>query len=313
MYPMVGHNGTAMGHIGTTMKNGRTDSGVTAFGISLFGIKLLLSIVEDRSSTPLIGSSDDKEEGAGCDVTIAFGRPSSEGAGSADDILLLSLDSRAREGFIGILGNNLDESTLDHVITDATVKRIKSGKSVLEYQNQAKMLFRKLTAQSPTRLTIETGPYLFHYLIENDVCYLVLAERNYSKRLAYSYLEDLAQEFHSQYGKRVNSVTRPYSFIEFDTYIQKAKKIFTDSRARRNLSALNTELQDVQRIMVQNIDDVLQRGVVLSELDTKAQNLSMLSQVYKKDATHLNTKSMYVKAAAGCFVVLVFVLYFWVL
>nr|CAD7600310.1 unnamed protein product [Timema genevievae] len=188
-----------------------------------------------------------------------------------------------------------------------------SGKSVLEYQNQAKMLFRKLTAQSPTRLTIETGPYLFHYLIENDVCYLVLAERNYSKRLAYSYLEDLAQEFHSQYGKRVNSVTRPYTFIEFDTYIQKAKKIFTDSRARRNLSALNTELQDVQRIMVQNIDDVLQRGVVLSELDTKAQNLSMLSQVYKKDATHLNTKSMYVKAAAGCFVVLVFVLYFWVL
>lgn len=49
-----------------------------------------------------------------------------------------------------------------------------------------------------------------------------------------------------------------------DTYIQKAKKVFTDSRARRNLSALNTELQDVQRIMVQNIDDVLQRGVVLS-------------------------------------------------
>nr|CAD7577550.1 unnamed protein product [Timema californicum] len=239
--------------------------------------------------------------------------------GSADDILLLSWDSRVREGFIGIPGNNSDESTLDHVITDATVKRtcqgdtIQSGKSVLEYQNQAKMLFRKLTAQSPTRLTIETGPYLFHYLIENDVCYLVLAERNYSKRLAYSYLEDLAQEFHSQYGKRVNSVTRPYSFIEFDTYIQKAKKIFTDSRARRNLSALNTELQDVQRIMVQNIDDVLQRGVVLSELDTKAQNLSMLSQVYKKDATHLNTKSMYVKAAAGCFVVLVFVLYFWVL
>ena len=40
--------------------------------------------------------------------------------------------------------------------------------------------------------------------------------------------------------------------------------MFTDSRARRNLSALNTELQDVQRIMVQNIDDVLQRGVVLS-------------------------------------------------
>jgi vesicle transport protein SEC22 len=47
------------------------------------------------------------------------------------------------------------------------------------------------------------------------VCYLVLAEKNYSKRLAFSYLEDLAQEFHTQYGKKVNTVTRPYTFIEF--------------------------------------------------------------------------------------------------
>lgn len=155
--------------------------------------------------------------------------------------------------------------------------------------------------------------FLFSYLIENDICYLVLCERNYSKRLAYSYLDDIAQEFYSQHGRRVNTVTRPYTFIEFDNYIQKAKKTFTDSRARRNLSAINNQLQDVQRIMVQNIDDVLQRGTVLSELDTKTQNLSMLTQKYKKDATYLNTKSMLVKAAAGCIVLFVFFLYFWVL
>ncbi|CAB3388612.1 Hypothetical predicted protein, partial [Cloeon dipterum] len=147
----------------------------------------------------------------------------------------------------------------------------------------------------------------------NDVCLLVLCDKSFSKRLAYSYLEDLSQEFSSQYGRRVNSVARPYSFIEFDTYIQKAKKSFMDSRSRRNLTALNTELQDVQRIMVQNIDDVLQRGTMLSELDSKAQNLSMMSQQYKKDAAYLNSKSFYVKAAAGAIVIFVFILYFWIL
>lgn len=188
-----------------------------------------------------------------------------------------------------------------------------TGRNIMDYQNQAKLLFRKLSPQSPSRCTIETGPYLFHYLIEFDVCYLVLCEKTFSKRLAYSYLEDIAQEFHSQYGRKVNTVTRPYTFIEFDTYIQKAKKQFSDSRSRRNLNVINNQLQDVQRIMVQNIDDVLQRGTVLSELDTKTQNLSMLTQKYKKDATYLNTKSMYVKAAIGGIVVLVFFLYFWVL
>lgn len=53
-------------------------------------------------------------------------------------------------------------------------------------------------------------------------------------------------------------------FIFLDTYIQKAKKVFLDGRSRRNMNALNSQLQDVQRIMVQNIDDVLQRGTVLS-------------------------------------------------
>ena len=37
-----------------------------------------------------------------------------------------------------------------------------------------------------------------------------------------------------------------------------------DSRARRNMGSINTELQDVQRIMVANIEEVLQRGEALS-------------------------------------------------
>ena len=55
-----------------------------------------------------------------------------------------------------------------------------------------------------------------------------------------------------------------YVDVISDTFIQKARKNYQDSRTRRNLNRLNDELQDVQRIMVQNIDDVLQRGEQLS-------------------------------------------------
>lgn len=66
------------------------------------------------------------------------------------------------------------------------------------------------------------------------MCYLVLAEKNYSKRLAFSYLEELAQEFHSQYGKKVNTVTRPYSFIEFG----KKKRVISRNLWVRNIILL---------------------------------------------------------------------------
>lgn len=192
-----------------------------------------------------------------------------------------------------------------------------AGRSMMEFQNQAKQLFRKISSdpQPPTRCSLESGPYIFHYFIERGVCYLVLCDKTFSKRLAYSFLEDLQTEFTSNYGFKVETVSRPYSFIEFDTYIQKVRKNYMDSRARKNLTSINTELQDVQRIMVQNIDDVLQRGDSLSVLDSKASNLSTLSSKYKKDAKYLNLRSSYAKIAAIVAVVVVFLLFirYWIL
>ena len=185
-----------------------------------------------------------------------------------------------------------------------------SGRSLQEYQTQAKGLCRKLNANSPSRCSIETGPLIFHYQIEKGVVYLALCEQGFSKRLAFAYLEDLQNEFDSTHGNRVGIVSRPYSFIEFDNYIQKTKKNYTDSRARRNLGAINTELQDVQRIMVENIDDVLQRGEATSTLDKKAKILFDLSQKYKNFSKFLDMKSTYAKIGAIAIIIVVLLLLF---
>ncbi|KAL4828850.1 hypothetical protein H8958_017608 [Nasalis larvatus] len=152
-----------------------------------------------------------------------------------------------------------------------------SGRDLQQYQSQAKQLFRKLNEQSPTRCTLEAGAMTFHYIIEQGVCYLVLCEAAFPKKLAFAYLEDLHSEFDEQHGK---------------------KKLYIDSHARRNLGSINTELQDVQRITVANIEEVLQRGEALSALDSKANNLSSLSKKYRQDVKYLNMRSTYAKLAA---------------
>lgn len=52
-------------------------------------------------------------------------------------------------------------------------------------------------------------------MIAQGVCYLLLSEASFPKKMAFAYLEDLHTEFFDQYGRRVPTVTRPYSFIEF--------------------------------------------------------------------------------------------------
>ena len=66
-----------------------------------------------------------------------------------------------------------------------------TSREIQEYQTQAKMLFRKLTELSPSKCSIESGNYVFHYSINEGVCYLVLVERSFPKRHAFAYLEDI--------------------------------------------------------------------------------------------------------------------------
>jgi len=47
----------------------------------------------------------------------------------------------------------------------------------------------------------------------------VLCENSFSKRQAFAYLEELQTEFAMQYGHKIGTVSRPYSFIEFGEYV----------------------------------------------------------------------------------------------
>ncbi|CAF1143300.1 unnamed protein product, partial [Didymodactylos carnosus] len=189
--------------------------------------------------------------------------------------------------------------------------RDESGKGTPEYQNQAKNILRRLTQNSPSKASIETDPYIFHCLIDHDVCYLTLCEKSFSRKNAFAYLEDIAQEFIVQYGQKIQLAARPYSFIEFDNYIQKMKKQYSDSRSKEVMGKLRGDLRDVQNIMLTNIHDVLSRGETLQTLDTKANRLASLSQQYRKDANYLNRMSSLTKVAlsVGSIVILALLAY----
>eukprot|EP00898_Chlorokybus_atmophyticus_P001479 jgi/Chlat1/2331/Chrsp17S02607 len=179
------------------------------------------------------------------------------------------------------------------------------------YKAQAKALFKKLSAgpAPPSRCTYESGPYTFHYLIENGVCYLALCEKSYPKKLAYQYLEDLQKEFDSQFRDQIETVARPYAFIKFDTYIQKTKKLYADTRTQRNLSKMNEDLVEVQQIMTRNIQEVLGVGEKLDQVSKMSSTLSEESKKYAGKAKKLSQQAFIKKwtpvAVVGFIVVIV--------
>lgn len=128
------------------------------------------------------------------------------------------------------------------------------------------------------------------YLIQDSVVFLCICDHSYPRKLAFTYLSDLASEFTTIYPSQqyLSPTCRPYAFVEFDGFIQKTKKTYQDSRATQNLDKLNDELKDVTKVMTKNIEDLLYRGDSLDRMGEMSSRLREDSRKYKKAAMRIN-------------------------
>ena len=181
------------------------------------------------------------------------------------------------------------------------------------------MIFRRLSKSSEPQASIESGPFtlqyagpridsmpastveaaqllmygysiLGSYLIHEDLCFLCVCDRSYPRKLAFTYLSDLAREFTTTYpaAQYLSPTLRPYAFMEFDTFIQRTKKTYQDSRASQNLDKINDELRDVTKVMTKNIEDLLYRGDSLERMGEMSGRLREDSRKYRKAAVRIN-------------------------
>jgi len=166
-----------------------------------------------------------------------------------------------------------------------------------EQKWQAKEILRNLDSRSVAKMSIETsGSKIFHYLIQQNTCYLTLAEQSYPKRLAFIYLEEVADEFTEylskthghDYSQVIETTARPYAFIQADPIIQKKQREFTDPKSSVNSSKLNQDLSDIHSIMRQNISQVLDRGEKLENVSNISNNLMSESKKFKWGAKKLS-------------------------
>ncbi|KAH9713795.1 25.3 kDa vesicle transport protein [Citrus sinensis] len=188
------------------------------------------------------------------------------------------------------------------------------------YKQQVKALFKNLSRgqNEASRMSIETGPYVFQYpcvfssyIIEGRVCYLTMCDRAYPKKLAFQYLEDLKNEFERVNGAQIETAARPYAFIKFDTFIQKTKKLYQDTRTQRNIAKLNDELYEVHQIMTRNVQEVLGVGEKLDQVSEMSSRLTSESRIYADKAKDLNRQALIRKWAPVAIVLGVVFIVFW--
>lgn len=196
-----------------------------------------------------------------------------------------------------------------------------------QLKTQAKQLLRKLH-NMPARCSVEaSGGLVFHYKMEDGVCYMALFDIAYPKNLAFAFIEDISRLFGEElkrefgttagidYRSHIETIEKPYYFIKFDRQITKKKAEYRDPQSSKALSRLNENLTEVSTIMRQNIEEILHRGENLEEVGKKANTLKNASNEFKGMTRMLSFQTMIQKfmvpIVIGLVVLLIIFLKFW--
>lgn len=116
-----------------------------------------------------------------------------------------------------------------------------------ESKRLAKSLARKAN-QYPTRCAMQCGNHMIYFVKAVGVCFLAVCNGTYPAVLVFCFLEELQREFVITFQSQdVQRAKRPYSFIEFDSFIQKTKQRYNNTRtltSRLNLSEMSEDLHN---------------------------------------------------------------------
>eukprot|EP00026_Physarum_polycephalum_P011182 Phypoly_transcript_11387.p1 GENE.Phypoly_transcript_11387~~Phypoly_transcript_11387.p1 ORF type:complete len:309 (+),score=50.99 Phypoly_transcript_11387:57-983(+) len=154
--------------------------------------------------------------------------------------------------------------------------------------------------------------YIFHYIVDDGITYLCMADEESGKRIPFAFLEDIKNRFRATYGDRGKTAIAYGMNTDFSRVLQNQMEFYSNNPSADRITKVRGEIDEVKSVMVHNIEKVLERGERIELLVDKTENLNQNAFKFKKASTQLK-RSMWwknVKIMIILAVVIIAVVYF---
>ncbi|KAI8925737.1 synaptobrevin-domain-containing protein [Entophlyctis helioformis] len=139
--------------------------------------------------------------------------------------------------------------------------------------------------------------FLFHTLQRGGLTFMCLADDQFGRKVPFAFLDDMAARYVAVYAR--SAATAPaYGHQEYGRTIAALMEQHSSGTAPSTdkFAAVQSEIDAVRGIMVDNIEKVLARGERIDLLVDKTESLTQASFAFKKRSTQLKRAMWYKNA-----------------
>lgn len=153
-----------------------------------------------------------------------------------------------------------------------------------------RVLLGKVDTSKPGRVSILYDQYMFHHLTHDGLTFLCMTDKEAGDRVRapYAFLEDVKTEFIGTYGDRAQRAIAFEMNAAYGPRLESRMRSYNEGGAGQdNIGVVQDKLEAVKDVMVQNIEQILERGEKLELLVDKTDQLSQTAFQFQKSSRKL--------------------------
>lgn len=171
-----------------------------------------------------------------------------------------------------------------------------------------RVLLEKIPSQDG-KMTYVYDDYVFHYIVENEICYLCMSDEKNKHRIPFAFLEDTKQNFLMKFGLEAAQQAIAFAMNEeFKDLLHERMQYYNSEEADRsidNIGNVKSQIDEVRDVMVQNIERVLERGEKIELLVDRTDQLNQ--QAFRFESTSRSLRRTLYWRQMRCRAIIVFV------
>eukprot|EP01035_Chromulina_nebulosa_P026774 gene26774-35095_t len=154
---------------------------------------------------------------------------------------------------------------------------------------------RVLLAKIPehdSKMSYVYDMYVFHYIVDQGIIFLCMSDENTKRRLAFSFLDDIKGLWRERFSATEQTAIA-FSMNESFSPVLKARIVYFNSNPSADtIGRVQSQIDTVKDVMIENIDRVLERGEKIELLVDKTDRLNQQAFKFEKSSRTLK-HSMY--------------------
>lgn len=176
-----------------------------------------------------------------------------------------------------------------------------------------RMLLGRISPTSDSKMSYLYDDYVFHYIVEDGITYLCLADEQQKRRMPFLFLQDVKDKFRASYGERAKTAIAFAMNTEFSRVLAERMEFFNENPAADNFGQVKDKLAEVKDIMVQNIESVLARGEKIELLVDKSEQLNRSANKFQRSSKQLKNVMWWKNVKMWALITVIVIVLIWLI